>query len=216
MDDLRHAIRFLLATPIVAAAAMLSLALGIGANAAMFALLDSVALKSLAVADPGRLARLSTVDAPEEGGPYSYAFYDEIRRHGDLFAATAAYNCCGTSMLTAGADSGSVARMWVSGDFFPALGVPPELGRTIRPDDDRRGGGPDGIAAVVTDRFWRQRFGGRPDIAGLRVVVDRAPVTIVGVLPPDFLGLEVGRPIDIALPAQRAARIDPAAILRRS
>src|ERR1041384_8009089 len=200
MRDLRFAIRSLGATPVVACAAVLSLALGIGANAAVFSLLDSVALKSLPVADPARLVRLSAVDAPDEGGPYSYAFYDAIRRHADLFDGTAAYNCCGTATLTAAGDAQSVTRMWVSGDFLSTLGVAPALGRTIRPADDRRGGGADGIAVVITDRLGRRRFGARTDVLDMRVVVDRAPATIVGVLPPDFLGLEVGRAIDIALP----------------
>src|SRR5437870_12085160 len=92
MQDLRLAIRSLRSTPVVTAAAVISLALSIGANAAIFSLLNSLALKSLPISDPDRLVRLSGVNALEEGGPYSYALYNELRRHGDLFAGTAAYN----------------------------------------------------------------------------------------------------------------------------
>src|SRR5436190_15463264 len=95
MQDLRLAIRRLRATPVVTAAAVLSLALGIGADTAIFSLLDSVALKSLPVSEPDRLVRLSGAHAPDDGGPYSHAFYEQIRRHGELFDGTLAYNCCG-------------------------------------------------------------------------------------------------------------------------
>ncbi|HZP48583.1 MAG TPA: ADOP family duplicated permease [Vicinamibacterales bacterium] len=210
MSDLRVAIRSLRATPLVAAAAILSLALGIGANTAVFSLLDSLALKSLPIRDPGRVVRLSSAAAPDEGGPYSLSFYDELRRHRDLFDGTAAYNCCGSAMLASGGTTDAVTRMWVSGDFFPTLGVSAALGRTIQPEDDRAGGGPDGVVAMITDRLWRQRFGARADIAGLHVIVERVPVTIVGVLPPHFLGVEVGRTIDIALPARTEPAVMPA------
>ena len=200
MQDLRLAVRSLRATPIVTAVAILSLALGIGANTAVFSLLDSVALRSLPIADPDRLVRLSGVNAPEEGGPYSWQMYEAVRAHSNLFNGTAAYNCCGRSPMTAGGDTQTVNRMWVSGDFFSTLGVTAAIGRVINADDDKPGGGPDGIATVITDRLWRERFNGRRDIVGTRVTIERAPVTIVGVLPPDFIGLEVGRAIDLALP----------------
>src|SRR5438067_266867 len=210
MHDLRLAIRSLRSTPIVTAAAVISLTLGIGANTAIFSLFDSLVLKSLPIPDPGRLVRLSGVNAPEEGGPYSYAFYDEVRRHGDLFTGTAAYNCCGAATLTVGERSQTLTRMWVSGDFFSTLGVAAAVGRVIQPDDDRFGGGRDGIVAVITDRLWRERFDARSDTVGLPVTIDRAPVRIVGVLPRDFLGLEVGRTIDIALPGHAEPTVMPA------
>ena len=126
--------------------------------------------------------------------------YDALRAHGDLFNGTAAYNCCGLSPLTASGDTQTINRMWVSGDFFSTLGVAAALGRVINSEDDRPGGGPEGIAAVITDRLWRERFSGRRHIVGTRITIERAPVTIVGVLSPDFIGLEVGRAIDLALP----------------
>src|SRR5579871_4220990 len=209
MQDLRLAVRSLRATPVVTAVAMLSLALGIGANTAVFSLLDRVALQSLPIADPERLVRLSAVNAPDEGGPYSYALYDELRRRVDLFDGMAGYNCCTLSTLTVRRETQDINRMWVTGDFFSTLGVPAAAGRMIRPDDDRARGGRDGVVAVISDQLWRDRFGARPDAIGASIVIERAPVTIVGVMPRGFLGLEVGRTVDVALPARTVAAVMP-------
>ncbi len=210
MQDLRFAIRSLTATPIVTSVAILSLALGIGANTTIFSLLDAVALKSLPIRSPDRLVMLSGVDGPESGWPYSYAFYNEVRRHGQIFDGTAAYNCCGFLTMTVGGDSEALDYLWVSGDFFSTLGIPATVGRMIRPDDDRRGGGPDGTVAVISDRLWRERFGGRSNVVGMNVTIERAPVTIVGVMPSAFLGLEVGRHVDLILPAHAEPIVMPA------
>jgi len=209
-QDFRLAVRSLRATPIVSTAAILSLALGIGANTAIFSLLDSVALKSLPIGDPDRLVMLSTASSPESGWPYSYALYNEVRRHRQIFDGTAAYNCCGFLTMTVGRDSQALDYLWVSGDFFSTLGIPAEAGRMIQLDDDRRGGGPDGIVAVISDRLWHQWFAGRANIVGTKVIIERAPVTIVGVMPPSFLGLEVGRHVDLILPAHAEPVLMPA------
>jgi putative ABC transport system permease protein len=203
VQDLRLAIRALTATPIVTSVAILSLALGIGANTAVFSLLDAVALKSLPIHDPDRLVMLSN-------SPYSYALYDEIRRHEQIFDGTAAYNCCGFLTMTVAGDAQALEYLWVSGDFFSTLGIPATVGRMLRPDDDRRGGGSDGTVAVISDRLWHQRFGGRSNIAGTSVTIEHAPVTIVGVMPPAFLGLEVGRRVDLILPAHAEPVVMPA------
>ena len=210
MQDLRLAVRSLRATPIVSAVAILSLALGIGANTAIFSLLDAVALKSLPIRGADQLVMLSAVNGPESGWPYSYTLYNEIRRHSQIFDGTAAYNCCGFLTMTIGGDAHALDYIWVSGDFFSTLGIPATVGRMIRPDDDRRGGGPDGTVAVISDRLWHQRFEGRSNIAGTKVTIERAPVTIVGVMPPAFLGLEVGRHVDLILPAHAEPLVMPA------
>ena len=94
-----------------------------------------------------------------------------------------------------------------SGEFFTVLGVKAALGRTFTVADDVRGGGPDGPVAVISDGLWRRRFGGAPGIIGTPLVVEGVPLTIVGVTPPGFLGLEAGRAFDVAIPlAHRAAR----------
>src|SRR6516225_1474519 len=124
MRDLRLAVRSLRATPIVSAVAILSLALGIGANTAIFSLLDAVALKSLPIRGADQLVMLSAVNGPESGWPYSYTLYNEIRRHSQIFDGTAAYNCCGFLTMTIGGDAHALDYIWVSGDFFSTLGIP--------------------------------------------------------------------------------------------
>jgi predicted permease len=207
--DLRLAVRSLLTTPVVTAVAIISLALGIGANTAIFSLLDNIALKSLPIADPDRLVRLSGVNAPEEGGTYSYALYDQLRRR-DLFDGMAGYNCCTLSTLTVRGETLDVNRMWVTGDFFATLGVSAAAGRMIRADDDRPSGGRDGVVAVISEQLWRKHFGASRTAIGAAVTIERAPVTIVGVMPPAFVGLEVGSAVDVVLPARTVATVMPA------
>ena len=90
--------------------------------------------------------------------------------------------------------------MWTTGRYFEVLGVPAILGRTWTKDDDRRGGGPDGAVAVISYAFWQRRFGGAADVIGRPLVVERVPFTIVGVTPPGFFGVDVGRTFDVAIP----------------
>jgi putative ABC transport system permease protein len=200
---LRLAIRTLRATPIVTAVAILSLALGIGANTAIFSLVDGLLLRPLPVSRPDRLVGLSTGNEPVERSNFSYATFDQLRRHADAFAGALAFsNCCGESTVTTGADRWAVNRFFVSGDFFSTLGLTPAAGRFFAPADDVEGGGEGGPVAVISYRLWRDRFGGRADIAGTAIVVERVPMTIVGVAPRGFHGMEIGRNIDLIVPAK--------------
>src|SRR3954471_17893043 len=201
MQDLRLAVRSLAATPIVTAVAVLSLALGIGANTAIFSLLNSVILRTLPVSNPQRLAILAGRRNSGARPHFSYATFDQIRRHGQAFDGALAFsNSGGTGVLTIGSEAVSVERLHVSGDFFDTLGLSPVVGRLFKPADDVSGGGPDGRVAVISYRLWRQRFGGSPGIIGVPMTYERAPITIVGVTPPDFFGVEVGRTFDMILP----------------
>src|SRR5262249_19759574 len=103
----------------------------------------------------------------------------------------------------------TVEHHFVSGDYFPVLGVRPVLGRAIGPADDVIDGGPDGPVVVISHGLW-QALGGTPNIVGARVVVDRTTATIVGVTPPDFFGLVVGRAFDITLPIKVQPLVQPA------
>ena len=196
-QDLRLALRALRATPIVSSVAVLSLALGIGANTAIFSLVNSLLLRTLPVPDPQRLALVST-------SMYSYATLEEIRRR-HLFESAAAFTtCCSRSMVTIAGEDQSVSRQFFTGDFFTTLGIRPYLGRLLLPPDDVTGGGPDGQVVVISYRFWQERLRGVSTIVGTSLRVDRTPLTIIGVLPPDFFGLEVGRAFDIAMPLRTA------------
>ena len=176
MQDLRLAIRALRATPVLTTVAVLSLALGIGANTAIFSLVSSLVLRSLPVADPDRLARITSATT----GPrrqYSYAMLDQIRRHRELFDGSLAYtDCCGTAILNIGEENHPSDRQFVSGDFFTTLGVRAFRGRMLTPADDVPAAAT-GPVAVVSYRLWRGTLGGREDAVGGPLVINRTPVT---------------------------------------
>src|SRR5256885_1452198 len=161
MQDLRFAVRSLRSTPIVTTAAILSLALGIGANTAIFSLVDSLVLRTLPVAAPQQLVMVSTprADAIGSTAAWSYPVWDEIRRRPDLFANAAAWSTQRFNLAQHG-ETEFIDGVYVSGSFFHLLGVPAVLGRTLTEEDDRRGGGPRGAVAVIRYGFWQRRFGG--------------------------------------------------------
>ena len=201
--NLRLAIRTLRATPVVTAVAVLSLALGIGANTAIFSLVNGLLLRPLPVVRPDLLVGVSTGNEPIERSNFSYNTFDQIRRHAEAFDGALAFsNCCGQSTVTIGTERWAVDRFFVSGDFFSTLGLTPAAGRFFTPADDVAGGGAGGPVAVISERLWRDRFGGRADIAGTAIVLERVPMTIVGVAPRGFHGMEIGRNIDVILPAR--------------
>ena len=200
MQDLRLALRTLRATPIVTSVAVLSLALGIGANTAIFSLVNSLLLRSLPVADPQRLVSVSTGRAADFEPSFSYATFDQIRQHGQAFDGALAYSCCDRDTLTVGGEKQPVDQFFVSGDFFGTLGMTAAAGRLLTPTDDVSGGGANGPTAVISYRLWQERFGGAAGVIGATVILERVPVTIVGVTPPEFLGIEVGRTFDVAVP----------------
>lgn len=181
----------------MSAVAILSLALGIGATAAMFSILDAVLLRSLPVRDPAQLVFVSVgEDQTSLTNPLWEAIRD--RKHG-VFAEAAAW---GTTRfdLAQGGESQLTNGLFVSGAFFDTLGVAPVLGRTLSIEDDRRGGGPDGPVAVISHGFWQRHFGGADDVVGKVLTLARVPYTIVGVTAARFTGPDVGRDFDVAVP----------------
>jgi predicted permease len=195
MSDIRDAVRALKATPVVTGVAILSLALGIGANTAIFSILDSLVLRALPVREPGRLALLS-----QDGSrSWTYAIWDQLREHEHRFDGALAAWSTRFNLSQAGPTE-LVDGLWVSGSYFDVLGVPAILGRAFTRDDERRGGGADGPVAVISHGFWQRRFNGAADIVGRSLTVEGIPFTIVGVTGPEFFGTDVGRTFDIALP----------------
>jgi len=201
-QDTRYALRTLRANPGFAATAVLSLALGIGANTAIFSILNAVMLRSLPVEDPQRLVQLGSPRS-DPTHPLSVYFTDpiweQLRAHQQAFSGTLAY---GTDRfdLAAGGESHFAEGLWVSGDYFRVLGVPAMRGRVFTTDDDLHGGGHAGPVAVISHGFWKRHFAGDPDIAGKTVRLDRHPFTIIGVTPPWFTGLDVDTAYDVAIP----------------
>jgi predicted permease len=197
-QDVRLALRALLSTPIITSVALLSLALGMGANTAVFSVVNSLLLRPLPVRDPERLAIVSS------GGSaalqqYSYATFNAIRRYAP-FDGALAWAGLGKMSLTHDGASEVVYDAFVSGDYFTTLGVAPLIGRTLTVADDQPGGGVNGPVAVISYALWQRSFGGTPDVVGRTVTIERTPVTIVGVAPQGFFGVEVGRTFDVALP----------------
>ena len=196
-QDCRLAVRTLLGTKIVTAVAVLSLALGIGANTALFSLVNSLLLRALPVTEPQRLAAFA--DARGLTTPWTFAMWEQIRQRSEMFDGTLAW---GTDQfnLAARGETQTVDGMYASGDFFAALGVPAIAGRTLTAADDVRGGGPDGPVAVISYGFWQRYFGGAYGALGSTLVLDHVSFTIVGITPPAFFGAEVGRTFDVAVP----------------
>jgi putative ABC transport system permease protein len=196
MSLLRDAYRSLRAAPMVSAIAILSLALGLGANTAMFSILDRLILRSLPVEQPERLAMLG---ANGERASWTNPIWEAIRDRSSLFDGAVAWSVTRFN-LSQGGEVQFVDGLWASGGYFDVLGVQAILGRTWRPADDRRGGGDSGAVAVISYGFWQRRFGGSADVIGRSIVVERVPFTIIGVTPPEFFGLDVGRTFDVAIP----------------
>ncbi len=200
MHDLRLAIRAFRATPIVTGAAVLSLALGMGANTAVFSVVNALVLRPLPVKDPDRLAIVSSGATAPSLQQYSYATAEAIRRNVPALGGVLAWAGLGKMTLTHDSSSEVISDGFVSGDYFETLGVRPLIGRTFTMADDQFGGGPIGPVAVISYGLWQRSFGGTPDVVGRTVTIEKTPVTIVGVTPQNFFGVEVGRTVDVALP----------------
>jgi predicted permease len=183
----------------VSAVAILSLALGIGANTAIFSILNSLLLKPLPVAEPHRLAIVGS-DDPNESPSVSYFVWKETRDR-RLFDRSFAW-ATDRVALSSASEPAVAEAIWATGDFFDVLGVPAIVGRTFGARDDRRGGGPDGPVAVISYGFWQRRFGGATDAIGRTLTIERVPFRIIGVTPPSFFGLDVGAAFDVALPLE--------------
>jgi putative ABC transport system permease protein len=211
VSDLRDALRSLRSTPVVSAVAMLSLALGIGANTAIFSLLDSVMLRSLPVREPQGLVMLASRS-------WTNPIWEQIRDRQDRFSDGAFAWSQTRFDLAEGGESVYANGIYASGRFFEVLGVPAVLGRTFTPHDDVRRGGPEGPVAVIGYGFWQRRFGGAANVVGRTVTLDRVPFTIVGVTGPDFFGPDVGRTFDVVIPigAEPLLRPDRSALDQRS
>ena len=202
-QDVRLALRLVRRSPGFAGTIVLTLALGIGANAAIFGVVNSLLLRPLPVRDPHRLVTISSDFAIARGYPagfgWSFAMWEELQPHVPLFDGALAWTPARFDLAQSG-ERQLVEGVFTSGEYFGTLGVPAILGRTFTAADDRPGGGVDGPVAVISYGLWQRRFGGVASVIGGPLVVDGVTVTIVGVTPPEFFGVDVGRAFDIALP----------------
>jgi predicted permease len=218
VSDSRYALRSFRKSPSLVLVIVASLALGIGANTAIFSVMNAVSLKMLPVRDPGRLVLLNWSSKPwpklfmeniegnggrDAGGVMSSTsfasdIYAELKKQNDVFDQTFAFagNDANVNVEVNGtADSAHLQA--VSGDFFIGLGVSPWLGRELLPGDDSPSSEP---VAVVSHEFWRKHFGADAGTREKMVNINGQPITIVGVAPPEFFGVIPGNPIDIYIP----------------
>ena len=200
VQDVRYGCRVLRKSPVFTAVAVASLALGIGANTAIFTLVDSLVLRALPVREPERLVRL-------QRGSWTNPIWEQIRQRQHEVLESAAAVSDTRFDLAAGGEAELVEGFWASGGFFEVVGVRAILGRTLTREDDVRDGGPDGPVAVVSYAFWQRRFGGAADVAGRSLALNGVPFTIVGVTAPGFFGPSVGRSFDVAVPIGMVDRV---------
>ena len=202
--DIRFGLRQLRLNPTFTAVAVLSLALGIGANTAIFQLIDSIRLRGLPVGDPQQLAYLDFAKNSARSGRWSsrsavftFAQWESLRKHQQAFSGVIAWSA-GRFNLAQGGKERMAEGLFVSGGFFNVLQVPAMIGRIFSAADDRPGCG--APAAVISYQFWQSEFAGDPAIASRTVRLDGHPFPIVGVTPPEFFGVEIGRRYDVAVP----------------
>lgn len=209
-QDLRYAIRTFRKSPVFVIVAVLSLAFGIGANTAIFTLVDQLLLRLLPVKDPQQLV-LFWGRGPHYGsnnGRYklSYPMYEDFRDHNQVFSGMF---CRWETSMSVSAD-GRTERVngeLVSGTYFPVLGVGPALGRLFTPADDRTPGG--APYAVLSYRYWITRFAGSPEVIGKKLIVNGHPLTIVGVSQAGFDGTDPGKSPQVRVPVMMKHEMDP-------
>ncbi len=204
LQDLRYGLRTLRNNLSFTAVAVLSLALGIGADTAIFQLLDIVRLRTLPVTEPQRLAMLQLTDRTGwRGSQWSVypaltnPLWERFRDSQDAFSSVLAWANNGFN-LAQGGDQRPARGLFVSGDFFRVLGVEPLMGRVFSAADDRRGCGLPG--AVISYSFWQRELGGDASVIGRKLTLNYQPVEVIGVTSAGFFGLEIGHSYDVAVP----------------
>jgi predicted permease len=228
-QDVRYAVRMLRKSPGFTAVAILTLALGIGANTAIFSLINAVMLRSLPVRNPQQLLILhwtavnqpttrssynwsSCPDvsddptAPPHGCTFSFPMFEQLRARQDIFSNICAFIAAPQEHFTINGSVSMANGFLVSGDFFTTLGVRAVLGRTLGPADDKLDSRP---VAVLSYAFWRSRFGGDPSIVGKSILVEKTPFTVIGVVAPGFAGLDPGLSDDLWMPLSSQPSVAP-------
>ncbi len=215
LKDLHYAFRTMRKSPGFTAIVVISLALGIGANTAIFTLIDAVMLRSLPVRSPDELISVGDASRPTalwHGGPmpnvFSYPLYQRLRDDNHVLAGLLASGQSGR--LDVGVGTGATEEAHgrlVSGNYFRVLGVPPIVGRTFSSEEDRAPGASPVI--VISYDYWKNHFGGDPNIPGKTLRINGSVFTVIGVAPPHFSGEVVGSPTDIWIPLSMQAQVNP-------
>jgi len=208
LQDLRYGLRTMRRSPGFSAVAVLSLALGIGANTAIFSLIDVLMLRSLPVKELESLVELLTRRVKDHhGNAFSWQTYQYFRDHNHTLSELLASNRDRLYTQVQGLEAEKIEGQYVTGNYFSMLGIQPARGRLISAEDDHMGS--PARVAVVSWLYWRNRLGLDPGILGKKITVESVPVTIIGVTPPGFFGLQVGWSEDIFVPLALEPLIRP-------
>jgi macrolide transport system ATP-binding/permease protein len=208
MQDLQYGARLLAKRPGLSTIAIVTLALGIGANTAIFSLVNTALLRPLPIEKPDRLVSLNSVSTTGKDNypTFSYPNYRDLRDRNDVFDGLLCYRFSPISVSNNGVNE----RMWaylVSGNYFEVLGVTPALGRFFTQDDDRAPGAHP--VTVLTYNCWQKRFGGSADAIGRKVIVNGRNYTIIGVAKPGFHGSEISYVPEMWFPTMMLSQIEP-------
>ncbi len=207
VQDLRFGLRMLRKSPGFTAVAVLTLALGIGANTAIFSLVDAVLIRMLPVQRPEQLFRL--IDVNKEGktiDAFSYPTFKLIQEKNQTLSGVIAFHPLGNLDFEMNGKGELAHAQAVSGSYFTTLGVKPMFGRTITTADEARGASQ---VAVISYGYWTRRFNRNPSLVGAEIVLNGAPFAIIGVTPPEFFGLEPGQSVDVSIPVTSLALVQP-------
>lgn len=225
-QDLRYGVRMLLRSRAFTAIAVLSLALGIGANTALFSLVDAVLLKTLPVKKPNELVLFNWLGGPRglsrgimgstktdpatgmrTSTSFSYLTFERFRDNNDTLSDVFAFAPLHQLNVSVDGQPEIATGQLVSGGYYPGLGVRATMGRTIAPDDDKAGAQP---VAVITHRYWQHRFGQDPEAVGKTVNINNVSFTIVGITPSEFMGAsQVGWSPDLSIPFSMQPQVSP-------
>ena len=189
LNDIRYGLRQLFKHPGFTIIAIVTLALGIGANTAIFSVVNAVLLKPLPFPEPDQLIAVGMTDTRQKGetnlNSLSYPDFFDFRDQNRTLASSAVYRD-GTYALTSDEGATSVHGVKASAEFFDVLGIKPKMGRAFVRDDEEGGGGQGGFKVIISDDFWKKHFGGDPNVIGRTVTLDRRPHTVIGIMPAGF------------------------------
>jgi predicted permease len=194
VDDVRYALRRIRKAPAFSVITILIMGLGIGANTAIFSLMDAVMLRLLPVRQPEELVHVRLTDSPTQVLPLP--FWEALRDRQDVFSGVFAW-AQQEFKLAQGGQTRSVDGLFVSGDYFTALGVGPAVGQILTANDDFRGCPG---SAILSYAFWQSHFGGNSDAVGQFVTLNGLPVQVVGISAAGFFGVVAGNKFDVAIP----------------
>ena len=194
-QDLRHSLRMLRKSPMFTLVAVVSLGLGIGANTAIFSLIDALLLRELPVREPHRLFALTQTGRKslKSSSNIRYGLFRQLEREHQALSGIFTFAGSPRSNVTIGTQGEVTDALLVSHDYFRVLGVHPQIGRTFEPGEQN--------VIVISHRYWKRRFAGDLSVLGRSVAINGSPYTVIGVTPPEFFGPVVGTWIDVTIPA---------------